>query len=363
MKLTKFYCNILTFLFFALTINPAWSCTGMQLKTKDGSVINGRTVEFGINLELSGLVIPRNYTFKGTLPDGNAGLSYTTKYAALGGGMFGEKAIADGINEKGLAIGAFYFPGYASYADVTSQNKNRALSPTEFSNWVLTQFATVDEVKKGLESVVIVPTTPKGWPTLPPFHYVVYDKTGKSIVIEPVNGKLKVYDNPLGLLTNSPAFDWHMTNLANYINLSPINAPPVTVNGIKLEQYGQGSGLHGLPGDFSSPSRFVRAAVFSSSAIPVNTAEQAVFQTFHILNQFDIPEGAVRAMEGKNMVPESTLATIVRDLQNLKYYFRTYKNQNIQMVDLKAFDFNAKEIKTFAMNSQQTVTDISKSVR
>src|SRR3990167_10513042 len=203
----------LSFIFTITFITTTLACTGMQLKATDGSYVNGRTVEFGLNLELGGVIVPRNYSCKGTLPDGSTGMTYQTKYAAVGGGMFGSTDIADGINEKGLAIGAFYFPDYAVYATMTPTNKNRALSPTEFSNWVLTQFASVDEVKQGIQAVVIAPTTPKGWPVLPPFHYVVYDKTGKSIVIEPINGQLKVWDNPIGVFTNSPTFDWHVTNL------------------------------------------------------------------------------------------------------------------------------------------------------
>ncbi|MDR3476533.1 MAG: choloylglycine hydrolase family protein [Gammaproteobacteria bacterium] len=351
----------LFFLTAFLLSSVTFACTGIQLKAKDGSIINGRTVEFGLNLNLSGLVIPRNYRFQGTLPDGTPGLTYTSKYAVMGGGMFGEIAVSDGMNEKGLAMGDFYFPNYAGYAAVTADNKAKALSPTEFSNWVLTQFATVDEVKAGVKSVVIVGTTPKGWPVLPPFHYVVYDKSGKSVVIEPINGELKVYDNPVGVLTNSPSFDWHMTNLASYINLSPINAPPVKVDGMKLQQFGEGSGMHGLPGDFTPPSRFVRAAIFSSAAIPADNAEQAVFQAFHILNQFDIPFGSVRAVENKMMIPEYTLATIVRDPQNLKLYFRTFEDQTIKVIDLKSFDLDAKQVKKISMQGKQQVVDISKS--
>lgn len=343
-------------------VNTTWACTGIQLKAKDGTYVSGRTVEFGLNLQLGGLVIPRNYAFKGTLPDGGAGLAYTSKYAAVGGGMFGENAIADGINEKGLAIGDFYFPGYAAYAKITSENKSHALSPTEFSNWILTQFATVDEVKQGIKSVVIAPTTPKGWPVLPPFHYVVYDKTGKSIVIEPINGELKVYDNPLGVFTNSPTFDWHMTNLGNYTNLSAINVAPITVDGVKLQQYGSGSGMRGLPGDFTPPSRFIRAAIFSSTAISGNNGEQTVYRVFHILNQFDIPEGAVRSVDGKTVIPEYTLATVVRDSQNLKFYFKSYDDQTIKMVAMNSFDPDAKEIKHFAMQGTQQAVDISSSV-
>lgn len=353
----------LTATVFAFSISNAWACTGIQLKANDGTYINGRTVEFGLQLNLNGVVIPRNYQFNGTLPDGSTGLSYKSKYAAVGGGMFGSTDIADGINEKGLAIGDFYFPGYAGYANITPENKNRALSPTEFSNWILTQFATVDEVKNGLKNVVIAPTTPKGWPVLPPFHYVVYDKSGKSITIEPVNGELKVYDNPIGVLTNSPGFTWHLTNLTNYINLSAINVPTKTIDGVQLKQFGEGSGLHGLPGDFTPPSRFVRAAIFSATAIPVANADKAVLQAFHILNQFDIPYGAVRSEQGNKTVAEYTLATTVKDPQHLKYYFKTYDDQTIKMIDLNAFDLNANAIKSVTMNATQTIIDVSKTAQ
>src|SRR5690606_6140997 len=120
---------------------------------------------------------------------------------------------------------------------------------------------------------------------------------GAAIVIEPVEGQLAVYDNPLGVITHSPSFAWHMTNLRNYIALSPRNVPPIEVDGEMLAQLGQGSGMLGLPGDFTPPSRFVRAAVFSASAVPAQTAAEGVPQVFHILNNFDIPIGVARAEE------------------------------------------------------------------
>lgn len=358
-KVRNFCALLFLFLAYSFFSFSAWACTGLQVAAKDNSFINGRTVEFGMPIPMAAIIVPRNYAFKGTLPNGAPGLAYRSKYAAVGGNSFGEPAIVDGLNEQGLSVGLFYFPGYAKYSKITPQNKNNGLSPTEFANWVLTQFATVAEVEEALKSVVIAPTTPKGWPDLPPFHYIVYDKSGKSIVIEPINGELKVYDNPLGVFTNSPTFDWQLTNLANYINLSPVNAPPVNVDGMKLKQFGEGSGLHGLPGDFTPPSRFVRAAVFSTSAIPALNAEAAVFQVFHLLNQFDIPVGSVRTVQNNKINPEVTLATTVKDPENLKYYFRTYEDQTIKMIDLNLFDLNAKQIKSISMLGTQPVVDVS----
>ena len=353
-----FVLSAILLLIFSTVI---FACTGIQLKAKDGSYVNGRSVEFGINLDLGVLIVPRHYIFKGVLPDGSTGLTYQAKYAAIGANTFGYPAIVDGVNEKGLSVGMFYFPGYAEYASVTPENKNRALSPIDFPNWILTQFSTVDEAKKGMSSIFIAPTAPQGWGGVPPFHYIVYDKSGKSIVIEPIKGQLKVYDNPIGVITNSPTFDWHLTNLANYINLSSINAVPKIVDGLKLQSFGQGSGLHGLPGDFTPPSRFVRAAIFSTSALPVDNAAQAVLQAFHILNQFDIPVGSVRAVENNTTTYDMTIATSVKDPVNLKYYFRTYDDQSIRMADLKTYDWNSKTLKSFSMQGAQTIVDVSKS--
>ncbi len=359
-KSTAFCLSLLVTLTSNMFATQVDACTGLQLKAKDGSYVNGRTVEFGIPLDIAGLVVPRNYEFKGTLPDGSAGMVYRAKYAVVGANTFGAPAIIDGMNEKGLSGGAFYFPGYASYATITAENKNKALAPTEFINWALTQCATIDEVKQAIKSVVIAPTGPSNWGGVPPFHYIIYDKTGKSIVIEPLNGQLVVTDNPIGVVTNSPTFDWHLTNLSNYVNLSPLNASVKKIDGYQVKTFGQGSGLRGLPGDFTPPSRFIRAAVYSATAIPSNNAHDAVFDAFHILNQFDIPVGAVQSQEGNKIVAEFTLATTVKDPQNLKYYFRTYTDQTIKSIDLNTFNLNAKNLMSINTESTQPVIDISK---
>lgn len=338
-------------------------CTGLMLKTSDGSFVHGRTLEFGLPVETSVAVIPRNYSFTGTTPIGK-GLEYKAKYGAVGVYAFKNPSLMDGLNEKGLSVGTFYFPGYAKYTPITSENASKALSPVEFPNWILTQFETVDEVKKGISSVLIGNTVTEGWGDTPaPFHYIVYDKTGKSIVIEPLKGALKVYDNPIGVLTNSPDFKWHMTNLRNYINLSPDNVDKVSLEGLTLTSFGQGSGLHGLPGDFSPPSRFVRAAVFAATAVPSKTADEAIFQIFHILNQFDIPVGAVREITNGKTFNDYTLATVARDPKNGKYYFRTFEDQTIRFVDINAFDLNAKEIKSASTNGRERSQNVDKDLK
>jgi choloylglycine hydrolase len=336
--------KLLPLVFIGFFTLPALACTGILHKAKDGTAVNGRTLEFAVNIDAGGMIIPQGYEFKGTLPDGSSGLKYTAKYAAVGANTFGEHALMDGVNEAGLSVGAFYLPGYAGYAKVTAENKNNGLSAVEYPNWLLTQFANVDEVKKHFTEAVIVPTAPKGWGIVPPLHYVVYDKSGKSVVIEPIDGKLIIHDNPIGVITNSPTFDWHMTNLSNYINLTPVGSSPVVIDGVKLQAFGSGAGLHGLPGDFTPPSRFVRAAVFSATAVPAETGHDAMLQVFHLLNQFDIPKGAVRDTHGNAVMMDYTLMTSVKDPKKLQYFIRTYEDQTIKMIDLNAFDKTAKEL-------------------
>ena len=172
-----------------------------------------------------------------------------------------------------------------------------------------------------------------------------------------------VSENKLGVLTNSPEFHWHMTNLRNYINLTPKNVPPLKIDGLVLAPFGQGSGMVGMPGDFTPPSRFVRAAIFSLTATPVNDANEAVFQVFHLLNQFDIPVGLAREVTNGVIYSDYTLATVVRDPHNMKYYFRTYEDQTIRGVDLNSFEKEGKDILSVSTSRKQPYVNISKDLK
>ena len=171
------------------------ACSGILLNSTDNSIVTGRTVEFASELSMSVAVVPRNFQFIGQTPNGN-GLKYTSKYGFTGIYLFDDKILMDGMNEKGLVAAGFFFPGYAGYTPTTPQNQKSSLSPLDFTNWILSQFATIEEVLSAIKSVYISPTIFKSWENYPPpFHYVVYDSSGKSIVIEPINGELVTYTN------------------------------------------------------------------------------------------------------------------------------------------------------------------------
>jgi choloylglycine hydrolase len=352
-----------------LATTPSFACTGISLKSGDGAAIRGRTLEFGFPMQSKVLVVPAGKEFSGTLPDGGKGLTYTSRYAFVGANALGLPAILDGVNDQGLSVGLFYFPGYAKYADVTDENKSRAIAPQEFGVWALANFASVDEVREAVKDIVIVPTpapglgSPQG--AVAGAHFFLQDKSGKSLVVEPVDGMLKVHDAPLGVMTNAPTYDWHMTNLANYINLSPKDVEQEKLGGTTLSAFGSGSGMLGLPGDFTPPSRFVRAAMFSQAAVPNQTAEDAVLAAFHILNQFDIPKGSVINAAVGEPTPEITEWTSVADLKNLRWYFRTAVDQSIRMVDLKEAVAAAKgEISTIDMEtSTQPIENVSAALK
>jgi choloylglycine hydrolase len=319
---------------FTLATTEVQACTGISLNAADGSVIRGRTMEFGFPLSSNVIVIRAGSALAGTLPDGKPGLSFTTKYAMVGANGLGQTVIVDGLNDQGLSFGQFYFPDFADYPAVTAENAAKAMAPFEFGAWVLGNFATVDELKAALaQGAGIVVNTPAPGFGPAPSHFFVRDRSGKSIVIEPLGGTLKVFDAPLGVVTNAPSYDWHMINLRNFVNLSVTNVPPLDLDGIELTQLGQGAGMHGLPGDFTPPSRFVRAVAFTASVQPSATGAEAVLAAFHILNQFDIPKGSVR--DKATGAVELTQWTAVSDLKALRFYFKTFDDQTIRVVDLQ----------------------------
>jgi len=336
-----------------------WACTGITIKPKDGSIIFARTLEFAIDIKSNIIVVPRGKEYVGTAPGDKPGLSWKTKYGIVGANGFDLPVTVDGLNEKGLHVGLFYFPGFAKYQEIKAEDGGKALAPWELGVFLLGTCSDVKEAVAAANGVRVGEVVQKEMGLVPGVHYIVTDASGKCVVLEYVGGELKVHEDPLGVMTNSPTFDWHMTNLSNYVNLTVSNVPEVNVGGDEIKGFGQGSGMLGLPGDFTPPSRFVRAVAFSKSAVPVATAKEGVLQAFHILNQFDIPKGSARGLDHGKEVADYTQWTTAADLKNLRYHYRTFDDSRIRMVDLKALDLDAKEIKTISMQGAEQIEDVS----
>lgn len=323
---------------------PAQACTNFRLKAADGSPVVGRTLEYALVVPSDVVVVPRNYDYVGTRPANAPNVKWTSRYGMVGVMSFGQPFVSDGMNEKGLTGSALYFPGFVGYTAPQNAGTHTAIAPWEFLTWVLTNFVTVDEVKAALDQVAIIDLpTPEVNFTLP-LHFPIHDANGNSIVIEPVDGKLKVYDNPMGVLTNSPTFDWHLNNVRNYVKISPVNAPSLEIAGQTIAPLGQGSGLLGIPGDPTPPSRFIRALGYVMSAKQQPDGPATVRLAEHILNNFDIPLGFIRP-ETKDADLELTQWSTIADLRGKKYYIKSYEDQVLRAVDLMSFDLDAKGLR------------------
>ena len=339
--------------------SAANACTGIRLVAKDGTIICARTMEVGIDLKSNLIVVPQGRAYVGTAPEGAPGLHWTTKYGFVGPNAFDMPYVCDGLNEKGLAVGNFLFPGTAGYQKIEKDDVAQTIASHEVAVYLLGTCANVQEAVEALQAVRVCSGDIEPYSFLGPLHYVLHDADGNCLVVEYVDGQMNIHENPLGVVTNSPTFDWHLTNLRNYIHLSAENAAPIVLSGEKFAGFGQGTGMLGLPGDFTPPSRFIRAVVFSQVALPTDTADQCLQQAFHLLNQFDIPLGATRENQNGKLYADYTSWTVAADVKHLRYYFHTYQNRHIKMVDLAKLDLSAKDIKTISMQDGESPEDVT----
>lgn len=313
------------------------ACTGITLKAKDGSYVVARTIEWGGSfLNSQYVIVPRGHQQQSLVPGEEKGMTFSARYGYVGLSVEQEQFVVEGINEMGLSAGLFYFPNYGQYEEYNADNKNSTISDLQLVSWILGNCKDINEVKKSIPQVHVVAIDPRASTV----HWRFADKNGQQIVLEIINGKPIFYENKLGVLTNSPDFNWQTTNLNNYINLSPGSTASKQFGNITLSQFGTGSGFLGLPGDITPPSRFVRAAFYQVSALQGNSAKETVLQCFHILNNFDIPIGAEFPLNNISVdIPSATQWTTATDISNKKIYYRTMYNSNIRCIDLKSIDF------------------------
>lgn len=317
---------------------PANACTGIMLKSKDGATVAARTIEWAESvMNTMYVVVPRNQELQSLTPSGMDGMKFKTKYGFVGLAVEQKEFMVEGLNEKGLSAGLFYFPNYGEYQPYDAAHKEWCLADFQLVSYVLGECSTVDEVKKALEKVRVIGIDPRASTV----HWRFTEASGRQIVLEIVNQEMHFYENPLGVLANSPGIEWHWTNLNNYVNLQPGTLPAHNFGPVEGKSFGHGSGLLGLPGDFTPPSRFVRATIFQLTAAQQPSAEESVFQAFHILNNFDIPAGTEFPW-GKSSadVPSATQFTVASDTHNCMIYYRTMYNSNIRCIDLKVIDFD-----------------------
>lgn len=325
------------------------ACTGISLTAKDGGYVQARTIEWSRGvLQSEYVIIPRGEQLVSFTPTGSNGLKFKAKYGTVGLSVVRKEFVAEGINEAGLSAGLFFFPRYGSYEAYDSARKDSTLADLQLVVWILTQFATIDEVKSALSDVRVV-----GLEAESVVHWRIGEKTGRQVVLEIVGGVPHFYENKVGVLTNAPGFEWQLTNLNNYVNLYPGNVPDRELGGITLHPLGGNSGFLGIPGDATPPSRFVRAAFYRATAPRRATAFETVLQCFHLLNNFDIPIGIQHPAGEAPDIPSATQWTSAVDLTNRKVYYKTAYNNSIRCIDLGRIDFGSVAYQSHPLDKTQ----------
>lgn len=310
-------------------------CTNFKHRpAKDGSIVIGRTMEFPAELPWQLQVLPTNTSFKSVLPGGR---SWTSKYGIVGMGAVVPTGIMDGMNQAGLSGHGLYMAGFCTYEQ--PKNDGDDISEVDAIAFLLGTCATVAEVKQAAENLTICGLDP-GIGFVPPLHFLFHDKTS-SVALEMRPEGLSIVDNPLGVGTNPPFLDWHLTNLRQYTGLTATN-PSTTIDGFTFEPLGQGGGLRGLPGDYTPPGRFVRALVQVGLADEPADGAAAEMSSLHILNSFDINAGLIREQgpDGKP-VDEVTVWSTIANLSDGRWIYRLRNDPTIYVVDVSKTDFTS----------------------
>ncbi|WEG72456.1 choloylglycine hydrolase family protein [Vagococcus intermedius] len=331
-------------------------CTTIFVKSPNG-LAAGRTMEFASPMNFVPVFIPRNFNYRTDLHNNQL----ISEKAFIGTTIYEDDTYAffDGINEEGLIGCANYFAGDADYPDypITSDQDKVALRSDMFISYILATCSSIADIKKKITSIYLYDLEEaSSLPVSLTFHFAFYDKTGEKIIIEPLNKSLKVIDNPVGVMTNSPDFQWHLTNLRNYVHIQSENKDTNHFSELEVRRFGEGSGLLGIPGDFTPPSRFVRAANMVSHMPEQLSSEQAVTEAFHILSHFDVPEGTVYNSQTK--LCDTTHYTAVMDNEKLTYNVSSKADRALHQVNLNELDLEAKSATIYELPKEQTILSL-----
>lgn len=323
-------------------------CSALSWSSGDGKHLWGRNLDFNRLAEGTQITLaPRGTAYhtcgceleQSARPE----TLRTARYAAIGTGILLPPAVPvlyEGVNEAGLMGGQLYYRGFASYAE-EARPGTLPLQPPFLVSHCLAQCASVEEVVRLVrEEATLVSVPLLG--AVPTLHWSFCDRTGETVVLEPDADGVHVYRNTIGVMTNSPGYAWHRTNLLNYAALRDLDRDGTSLGGEKQPQCFSGSGAQGLPGDWSSPSRFVRLAFLKQYAVRASDEEEAVARMFHLFQSAAFPLGAVRVSEpgeptalDRDVVEfDYTIYTAIYCAESLRVYWTTYEDQRVRCADL-----------------------------
>ncbi|MBR4071500.1 MAG: choloylglycine hydrolase [Clostridia bacterium] len=300
----------------------------------------GRNLDIELSYFENVVVTPRNFKF-----DFRKSESLKSHYAIIGMATVqnGYPLYYEATNEKGLSVAGLKFPENADYKPYTEGKEN--IAPFELIPYILGKCSDIAEAKELLLGINILDEDFSDELPLSPLHWLIADRN-KAITVESVGEGLKIYDNAVGVLTNNPAFDYHMMNLNNYMFLCEGTAENKINPEIELKNYSLGMGALGLPGDFSSGSRFVKAVFVKTKSVSSETEKESVDQFFHILNSVAMPKGCILTKDGKY---EYTLYSSCCNTDKGIYYYTTYDNSARASVDMFASDLEGEELYVYEL--------------
>ena len=339
---------LLLILSLVIAVPFAHACTALMITDKQGNAYSAKTMEYAVPLPFAMSYVPAGTKVVSVAPGNKPGLSFETKYPVLGVGAnvgvgSGLNMLAEAANDQGLSVSSNEMPGSQSPTGAGS-DAAKAVASTDLALYLLGNFKSVAEVKAALVDgsvSVWLPEIPLMGNLVAPLHYILFDKTGAGIVIEYLDGKQNIHDNPVGVVTNAPDFPWHLKNLNNYAQLTNVDKNTGQFGQLKVGAPDSGNALDNLPSSQISAGRFVKAAYYTQFVRKADSPEDAVITLGHIMNNFDRPydlsiDKGYSAEGGKpgSTTSEVTLFTWMNDKSRNLYFLRTIDALNFAQFEI-----------------------------
>lgn len=299
--------------------------------SKKGENFFGRTMDFSYDIEPSFYIFPKNQAWKNQINNN----TMTNKYGilAIGQEADGMLGIFDGVNDNGFAAAALYFPGFAKYNE--SDEGKIPIASIDLLLYLLGNCGSVNEIENILSEISIMGISDPITQTVAPLHWIATDKSGKCAVIEQTANGLQIFDNHIGVLANSPNFQWQITNLRNYTEINEIQKNEAYWGNQILKPFGQGGGSSLLPGGYTSPARFVRTAFIKTHTTLPENESHFITTCFNIMNSVTVTKGIVLT---DRSTYDYTKYTAFVNVSTGEYYFKTYYGNEIIRVNIN--DYN-----------------------
>ena len=312
-------------------------CTGVRFSDDKGNMFFGRNLDWSCGYGQKVVITPRKFAYE---------TAFLGKASPKQGAIIGMAIVEENVplyfdccNEAGLGVAGLNFPGYAKYETAAVDGKTN-VAAYEFPLYVAMNFATVDEAEKALKDIAIVAKPINDKFPVSELHFIIGDSK-RSIVVEYTENGMEIFHNEVDILTNQPGYGWHKENLRNYMNLFPQMPKEVKWGKEKLTAFGSGSLMRGLPGDYYSPSRFVRVAYLNTHYPVKSTEEENVSRLFHTLTGVAMIDGAAIMSDGDT---EITVYTGGYSAATKTYYYNTYENPAIQAVKMADYNLDSSEL-------------------